>query len=287
MPDPLRIGTCSWKYPSWAGIVYSSPKPADYLREYAARFDTVEIDQWFWSLFPGGTVRLPDPADVSDYAASVPAGFRFSIKVPNALTLTHYYQQDRKQPLTANPHFLSPSVLDAFLERIAPLGEKAGPLMFQFEYLNTRKMPDQDTFLKRLDTFFRATPPGRPYGIEIRNPGYLDRAFFVFLAERGLIPVFLQGYYMPPVPQVLAAHKDLLSGTVVIRLHGPDRAGIEAVTKKQWNRIAAPKDAELTEIIASITGLIGQGLSIYLNVNNHYEGSAPLTIEKIRNALES
>jgi hypothetical protein len=51
----LRIGTCSWKYDSWKGLVYDPDKkyrPDDYLADYARHFTTVEIDQWFWSLFP-------------------------------------------------------------------------------------------------------------------------------------------------------------------------------------------------------------------------------------------
>lgn len=282
----LHIGTCSWKYPSWAGLVYSSARPVSYLREYAEHFNTVEIDQWFWSLFPGG-IKLPDPGEVSEYAGSVPPEFTFSIKMPNAITLTHYYQRDKKRPLAANPYFLSRTVLNAFLERIAPLGDKTGPLVFQFEYLNKQKMPDRQTFLSRLDTFFKTAPEGPQYGIEIRNPNYLDGSFFNFLGERGLIPVFLQGYYMPPVQRLLAAHKTLLQGTVVIRLHGPDRAGIEKITKKQWNRIAMPKDEELRDIIREVAALMDRGLSIYLSVNNHYEGSAPLSIAKIMNMLDA
>jgi uncharacterized protein YecE (DUF72 family) len=51
----LRIGTCSWKYDSWKGLIYNvekNYKPDDYLRDYAQHYNTVEIDQWFWSLFP-------------------------------------------------------------------------------------------------------------------------------------------------------------------------------------------------------------------------------------------
>ncbi len=48
----LRIGTCSWKYPSWEGLVYSRSAGIDYLAEYARRYNTVEVDQWFWAL-PG------------------------------------------------------------------------------------------------------------------------------------------------------------------------------------------------------------------------------------------
>ena len=52
MDEPLHIGTCSWKYPSWRGLVYSDvPHPA-HLAEYAQHYDIVEVDQWFWSLRP-------------------------------------------------------------------------------------------------------------------------------------------------------------------------------------------------------------------------------------------
>jgi hypothetical protein len=70
----LRLGTCSWKYDSWKGLVYEKGRryrPGDYLADYAKVLDSVEVDQWFWSLFPGH-VRLPDPRDVRLYEKSVP-----------------------------------------------------------------------------------------------------------------------------------------------------------------------------------------------------------------------
>ena len=69
----LKIGTCSWKYDSWKGLVYDPDKkysPYDYLADYAKHYNTVEIDQWFWSLFGAGAkperlqmVELTDAAD--------------------------------------------------------------------------------------------------------------------------------------------------------------------------------------------------------------------------------
>ena len=73
----LKIGTCSWKYDSWKGLVYDPEKkyrPYDYLPDYAKFFNTVEIDQWFWSLFPQG-VKLPDSYAVKANADSVPDDF--------------------------------------------------------------------------------------------------------------------------------------------------------------------------------------------------------------------
>ena len=55
----LKIGTCSWKYDSWKGIVYPEFGDFNYLEEYSKKYNTVEIDQWFWSLFPNNKVTLP------------------------------------------------------------------------------------------------------------------------------------------------------------------------------------------------------------------------------------
>jgi len=284
MPE-LRIGTCSWKYESWKGIVYSGTSGGNFLSEYAEKFDTVEVDQWFWSLHAAERVSLPDPAVVLDYADSVPSDFRFSIKVPNSVTLTHFFRKTKSDLLVPNPHFLSKIIFRDFLKRIEPLGKKTGPLIFQFEYLNKLKMPSQKAFQEAFGKFIRECPKGFQYGLEIRNPNYLTGDFFSFLDEIGVHPVFLQGYYMPPVFDVIEKYGEQLRDLAVIRLHGPDRKGIEERTGKSWDRIVDPKDGELERIAGMVNGLLARDVSVYLNVNNHYEGSAPLTIERIRRLL--
>src|SRR6056297_534578 len=67
----LRFGTCSWKFPSWAGLVYSQADGIDYLAEYAQTYRSVEIDQWFWSLFAPDKISLPQTETVAGYLASV------------------------------------------------------------------------------------------------------------------------------------------------------------------------------------------------------------------------
>ena len=103
----LKIGTCSWKYDSWVGLIYSEKTKDRYLNEYGRHFSTVEIDQWFWSLFPESKVALPKSDVVQEYVASVPDDFKFSVKAPNSVTLTHYYTRSKNSSLTENPHFFS------------------------------------------------------------------------------------------------------------------------------------------------------------------------------------
>jgi uncharacterized protein YecE (DUF72 family) len=173
----LRIGSCSWKYDSWKGLVYEPDKryrPDDYLPDYAKHFTTVEIDQWFWSLFPS-RVTLPDPDTAKRYAESVPADFRFTIKAPNAITLTHSYsKQPKGQERHANepnPYFLSVDLLHRFLEALDPMQGKLGPVVFQFEYLNREKMPSLPVFLDRLQGFFAKAPAGYQYAVEKAEQG--------------------------------------------------------------------------------------------------------------------
>ena len=126
----VKIGTCSWKYPSWKGIIYSEGVGSNYLSEYAKYYNTVEIDQWFWSLFVGDKVILPKPETVADYIASVPSHFQFSVKVPNAITLTHYYRKDKNNPLVKNPFFLSNDVFSEFLNLLQPMKKYLGAFIF-------------------------------------------------------------------------------------------------------------------------------------------------------------
>jgi uncharacterized protein YecE (DUF72 family) len=280
----LRIGTCSWKFPSWHGLIYPASKGINYLETYAEHYNTVEIDRWFWSLFGEDSIGLPKPADVHEYRRSVPDDFVFTVKAPNSVTLTHFYKKAKTDPLLRNPHFLSPSLFRTFLSLLDPLRDTLGPVMFQFEYLNRQKMSSQRRFEELLEAFSEQLPAGYQYGVEVRNGKYLNRSYFELLGRNGLSPVLLEGYWMPPVTRVYEDWGDLIAQheTVVIRLLGPDRKGIERQTGKRWNQIVAPRDEELAAIVEMVEDLLERGVNVYLNINNHYEGSAPLTIERIR-----
>lgn len=283
----LRIGTCSWKYDSWKGLVYDPDKmygPYDYLLDYAKYFNTVEIDQWFWSLFPKGA-KLPDSEMVRSYADSVPDDFLFTVKVPNSITLTHYYA---KQPAASkmyanrpNPYFLDVELLKRFLDTLEPMKDKLGPVMFQFEYLNKKKMSSKEVFLEQLKKFFERAPKGFDYAIETRNPNYLAEDLFDFLRKRGLGFVMLEGYYMPHITAIAAEHDFRTAEFSIIRLHGPDREGIEERTGGSWNEIVEPKDSGLKATASIIKENTKRGITTFVNVNNHYEGCAPLTIQKL------
>jgi uncharacterized protein YecE (DUF72 family) len=87
---------------------------------------------------------------------------------------------------------------------------------------------------------------------------------------------------MPSIFETWRRFGGFVRNSVVVRLHGPDREGIEKQTGESWDRIVAPKDDELARLVDMVRDMRDRGLTIYLNINNHFEGSAPLTIERLR-----
>ena len=285
MRNRFNIGTCSWKYDSWRGLIYPEHGPVNYLREYSYYYNTVEIDQWFWSLFKEDKVVLPKPEVAGEYADSVPEGFTFCIKVPNSITLTHYYNKDKKAPLQPNPYFLSIDLFQRFLDSIQPLSGHIGPLIFQFEYLNKKKMVGKEAFFEQFHAFVEKLPRGFEYCLESRNPNYLGAEYFDFLSTCDLHHVFLHGYYMEPVFDLYEKYRQKIQNLTVIRLHGPDRQNIEKQTGNKWNQIVSPRDDDLERLKFMLDDLQRRDIRSFVFVNNHFEGSAPRTISRINELL--
>ena len=185
-----------------------------------------------------------------------------------------------------NINFLDNDLLNRFLERLAPFGEKLGPIMFQFEYMNRRKMPSKEVFFERFHEFIIRAPEGFQYAIEIRNSNYLSSSFFKFLKEHNLGYVYLEGYYMPHIGEVFERYKPATSDFSVIRLHGGDRLEMEMETGQIWNRLIAPKPDGLKAAARIVKANLEKRILTFVNVNNHFEGSAPLTIERFISALQ-
>ena len=77
----------------------------------------------------------------------------------------------------------------------------------------------------------------------------------------------------------------LIKETSVIRLLGRDRKGIEKLSGNKWDRRIIPQESELKDSASIIDDLERRGIKVFVNINNHYEGSAPLTIKRLKEIL--
>jgi len=90
---------------------------------------------------------------------------------------------------------------------------------------------------------------------------------------------------MPPIFGLYAKYADQLTETVVIRMHGPDREGMEEKTGKDWSQIIEPRDADLDALAKMLQDLKIRRRNVWAFINNHFEGCAPATITRLMSRL--
>ena len=132
----IRVGTSGWSYKGWKGSFYPSDLAADdMLRFYATRLPTVEINNSFY--------RIPREKVLMDWAAQVPAEFRFVLKASRRIThINRLASQDDS--------------LDYFLKTVNILGERLGPTLFQCPPSLRLDLPRLRDFLERVPRTWRA-----------------------------------------------------------------------------------------------------------------------------------
>ena len=129
----IHLGTSSWSFPGWTGLVYAdrNGKPASEqtlarhgLAAYAAHplFRTVSLDRTFYAPLTA--------SEFAAYAAQVPAHFRFVVKAPAAFTDPVIRKAGSGEAARDNPSFLDGAAAATAFVRpcLEGLGPKAGPL---------------------------------------------------------------------------------------------------------------------------------------------------------------
>ena len=86
---------------------------------------------------------------------------------------------------------------------------------------------------------------------------------------------------MPSVYEVYAQFGSYIGDRTVLQLIGNSRSDIEKRMNAQWNKIDDEKNGK-EEIITLSLDLKFRGGTVIINVDNHHEGSAPLTIESMK-----
>jgi len=104
----IHIGTAAWNIPKDHATAF--PVTGSHLERYSAVFNAVEINSSFYRPHRATTYER--------WAASVPADFRFAVKLPKAITHEHRLKD-------------AAGLLDRFLSEVSGLGSKLGPLLVQ------------------------------------------------------------------------------------------------------------------------------------------------------------
>jgi uncharacterized protein YecE (DUF72 family) len=157
----ILVGTAGWSLPRESQARF--PPGDSHLARYAQVFDAVEINSTFHRLHRGSTFER--------WAASVPPGFRFSLKVPKTLTHEHRLAGDA-------------ALLDAFLEQVRPLGEKLACLLVQLPPSLAHDARIADAFLGALRARFEGD-----IVLEPRHPSWFGEAADAMLEDHRIARV--------------------------------------------------------------------------------------------------
>jgi uncharacterized protein YecE (DUF72 family) len=186
----IRVGTAGWAIP--ARVRDRFPETGTGLERYATRFGAVEINSTFY--------KSHKPQTYARWAAAVPDGFRFSLKLPKAIT------HDRRL-VDVGP------LVDRFLDEVVAIGAKLGALLIQLPPSLVFDVSVTRDFL----TFLRRRAGGRIV-CEPRHASWFDREADRLLSEFDVARVAADPARVPQA-SLPGGATDL----VYYRLHGSPR----------------------------------------------------------------
>jgi uncharacterized protein YecE (DUF72 family) len=240
----IRVGTAGWTIPARVRDRFDAE--GSHLERYARRFSCVEINSSFY--------RPHRPSTYARWAAGVPEGFRFALKVPKEITHT-LRLVDAVGPL------------DRFLAETAALGEKRAVLLVQLPPSFAYDAP----VIERFFAAFRERYDG-PLACEPRHPSWFTPEADATLCRYASARVAADPAVVPE-----AASPGGWPGLRYSRLHGSPRTYYSSYD-----------DAFVAELAHRLTAEDGPAWCIFDNTAMDAATANALTLlELLRRARES
>ena len=290
LPKNIFLGTSTWAFPGWKGLVYKraykSQKEftANSLGEYATIpwFRTVCVDSFFYT--------PPKPETLAHYASLVPEDFRWVSKVWERITIATYPKHPRygafagqPNPDFLNARLLEDTVLSAY--RDPEVMRRTGPLVFQFAPFSERSMR-YDDFLDRLAKFLRDLPKDFQFAVEVRNPELLSNRYFAALNEAKVAHCFNHWNAMIPLHQQMRAAAEaggLTADFYIARLLTPLGTSYQNAEDlfEPYDRVQLPNAQMRGDVVRLVRRAIATSKRAFVTANNKAEGNSPLTMVSI------
>jgi uncharacterized protein YecE (DUF72 family) len=254
----IRVGTSGYSYEDWSGPFYPpGVRPRDYLRHYAAHFDTCEINFSYY--------RMPTARTLARMVETSGGTVTFTIKLPR--TVTHERAEDLDGQLATFTEALAPwteaGVLGAVL---AQLPHGFGP------------RPDNRAYLDRLLEGLRP----HPTVVEFRNAAWVKQETFEHLRAQGAALCCvdeprLRGL-VPPLGVVTAPPG-------YVRFHGRNAAKWYDHDQAYQRYDYLYSDPELTEWVGRIRTMAERAPDTFVFFNNHFGAKAVSGARRLRELL--
>jgi len=177
----IRVGIGGWTYEPWRKTFY--PKGLVQAREleYASRQVTaIEINGTFY--------RTQKPESFAKWREQTPDGFVFALKAPRYATMRSVLGDAGE------------SIERFVASGLAELGDKLGPILWQFAPTKRFDVADMEAFLKLLPTQIGGRPAR--HALEPRHESFVDRAFIALARRYGVAIVYSDSEEYPSIGDV-------------------------------------------------------------------------------------
>ncbi len=281
LPPGLRLGTSSWGFAGWEGLVWGGRYTDERLsREglgaYAAHplLRTVGLDRTHY--------RPMAAQALAALASQVPADFRFLVKAHEDCTLARFpgharygARRDQKNALFLDAGYALDAVVGPTLEG---LGARAGVILLQFAPQPLAQLGGVEHFVERLHTFLSALPRGTAHlAVEVRTPALLVPAYAEALHDVGAVPALSAWNGLPPIDEQFRRTRAAEAPARVIRWMLQEGTTYEEAKDRYapFDRLVEP-DPVTREAIAALCDDLTR--DTYVIANNKAEGSAPRSL---------
>jgi uncharacterized protein YecE (DUF72 family) len=287
LPAGVRLGTMSWTFPGWRGIVYAATArserlAAEGLAAYAQHplLRAVEIDRSYYEPLSSEGSRI--------FADQVPEDFRFLVKAHQACTIRRFPQHARygKRRGEENPLFLDAAyAAEAVIgPTVEGLGARLAALLFQF---SPEELGPPQRFAERLHSFLAALPKSVTYAVELRQPALFTPAYASALADAGGVHCHNAWGEMPSVLAQAKALPPVARRPLIVRWLFPPGDSYAAASERlaPFDRIVLEDPTRREAIARLVANALRHDVPVLVLVNNDAEGCAPESIHRLARAI--
>ena len=241
----IHVGTSGYSFADWVGPFYPpGTRSGDFLHHYATQFACVEVNSTYY--------RIPSPRTLESMERKTPAGFRFIVKL--------------NQAMTHAPTFDDALVRDfrAVLQPLKDAGKYFG-LLAQFPW-GFKRTDANKAHLERV----REVLHGEPLWAEFRHDSWMHPRLPEWLRARAI------GYCSvdePALPGLVPPVTHVTTEDAYVRLHGRNE-------QTWWGRGGGDRydydysERELVEWVGRVAEMANKAKQTYLFFNNCHAGQA-------------
>jgi uncharacterized protein YecE (DUF72 family) len=259
-PARVQVGCQGWNYEDWvsgSGLPVFYPRGTrspDMLEIYARAFETVEVDSTFYA--------IPTAQTIEAWMKRTPAGFTFSLKLPQEITHARALKSG------------STILLEEFCARVRILGERLGVVLIQlppqFE-LTTENAHALKDFLQHLPADLR-------FSIEFRHASWMRQRVADLLAKYKVALAITEGPWIARAEMLRFIQRPTAPFAYIRWMGERDLL--------RFDRVQRARDKNLHSWYEAIDRLSAHTSEVFAYFSNFYEGHAPASANKLKRLLK-